>query len=148
MAANVPDPVAPSASIPKRGRVRRVFNVLAWALLGVLLLLISIWAAAALYIDVAIHWLRIPFAVLYLIALTLIWIFSKRRIFAVLSTVIAFSLVLSWWLLIPPSNERDWQPDVAVLPYSTTDGSQLTIHNIRNCDYRTETDYDAIHYDK
>src|SRR6185436_12920397 len=27
-------------------------------------------------------------------------------------------------------------------------GNQVTIHNIRNCDYRTETDFDVRHYDK
>ena len=31
----------------------------------------------------------------------------------------------------PPSNDRDWQPDVAVLP-SATDGDRVTLHNIRN----------------
>ena len=47
-----------------------------------------------------------------------------------------------------PSNERDWQPDVAVLPYADIAGNQVTIHNIRNCDYRTETDFAVRHYDK
>ena len=30
-----------------------------------------------------------------------------------------------------------------MLPYATTQGSLVTIHNIRNFNYRTETDYDA-----
>jgi uncharacterized protein YceK len=47
-----------------------------------------------------------------------------------------------------PSNDRDWQPDVAVLAYADIDGSKVTIHNIRDCDYRTETDFDVRHYDK
>ena len=47
-----------------------------------------------------------------------------------------------------PSNNRDWQPDVAVLPYADITGNQVTIHNIRNCDYRTETDFDVHHYDR
>ena len=59
-----------------------------------------------------------------------------------------FAVVLIWWLFIPPGNNKDWQPDVVVLPYATFNGSNVTIHNIRNCDYRTETDFDARHYDK
>jgi len=47
-----------------------------------------------------------------------------------------------------PSNDRNWQPDVAVLPYGTVEGDKITIHNIRNCDYRTETDYTVRYYDK
>ena len=59
-----------------------------------------------------------------------------------------FAVVIMWWLTIPPSNARDWQPDVAVLPYATFNGNEVTIHNIRNSDYRTETDYTVRHYDK
>ena len=59
-----------------------------------------------------------------------------------------FAIVLIGWLALPPSNDRNWQPDVAVLPYSTVQGDAITVHNIRNCDYRTETDYTVRYYDK
>jgi hypothetical protein len=52
------------------------------------------------------------------------------------------------WSGVQPSNDRDWQPDVAVLPYATFDGDLVTIHNVRNVDYRTETDYTPRYYDK
>ena len=32
--------------------------------------------------------------------------------------------------------------------YADITGNQIIIHNIRNCDYRTETDYDVHYYDK
>jgi hypothetical protein len=60
----------------------------------------------------------------------------------------SFLLVLGWWLWLPPSNHRDWQPDLALLPYAEIKGNQVTIHNIRNCEYRTETDFDVRYYDK
>ena len=47
-----------------------------------------------------------------------------------------------------PSNNRNWQPDVALLPWAEIQGNRVTIHNIRNCDYRSETDYTVHHYDK
>ena len=54
-----------------------------------------------------------------------------------------------WWGIgITPSNDRDWQTDVAVLPYAEIDGDMITVHNIRNFDYRTETDYTPAYYDK
>ena len=65
-----------------------------------------------------------------------------------MSFIVIFTIVLISWLNIPPSNDRDWQPDVAILPYATFNGNTVTIHNIRNCDYRTETDYTVRHYDK
>lgn len=53
-----------------------------------------------------------------------------------------------WWFAIPPSNTRNWQPDVQVLPWAEVNGNLVTVHNIRNCDYRTETDYTVHHYDR
>ncbi len=47
-----------------------------------------------------------------------------------------------------PSNDRQWTPDQAVLPFIEFHGNQITVRNIRNCDYRTADDYDVHHYDK
>jgi hypothetical protein len=67
---------------------------------------------------------------------------------ALLVFLVLFASLVGWWLLIPPSNDRDWQTDVAVLPYAEVDGNQVTVHNIRNFDYRTETDFDVRYYNK
>ncbi len=61
---------------------------------------------------------------------------------------VAVVLVLLVWRSATPSNSRDWQPEVAVLPHATIDGDRVTIHNIRNFDYRTETDFTAAYYDR
>src|SRR5207247_8904421 len=36
-------------------------------------------------------------------------------------------------------DDRDWQPDVARLAWADVAGERITLHNIRNFDYRTET---------
>jgi Domain of unknown function (DUF4105) len=51
---------------------------------------------------------------------------------------VPFAAVLAWWLTLAPSNDRDWQPDVARLPTATIDGSLLTVHNVRDFSYRGE----------
>jgi uncharacterized protein DUF4105 len=60
-------------------------------------------------------------------------------------------LVLGWWLLIPPSNERAWLPDVARTPTALQEGSVITLASVRDFDYRSETGYDerwqTRHYD-
>lgn len=53
-----------------------------------------------------------------------------------------------WWRGIEPSNERDWLADVAELPHATIEGDMITVHNIRNFAYRSETDYTPAWYDK
>jgi hypothetical protein len=63
-------------------------------------------------------------------------------------TLCVFGVILSWWLSLSPSNERDWQPDVRILPWAEIGTDHVTIHNIRDCLYLTETDYTVRHYSK
>ena len=60
----------------------------------------------------------------------------------------AFLLLVAWWSTIPPTQDRDWAPEYATLPYATINGDLVTIHNIRNFDYRTETDFTPRYYTK
>jgi len=136
------------APLPLLKWLRCGFRVLGFSVLGTLLLLVTLWATAALYFDVRILWLRVPVAALYVLGLLAVWVLVKRRWLAAGLTAGGFALVLAWWFMLQPSNERDWQPDVAVLPYADIKGDQVTLHRIRNCDYRTETDFDVRHYDK
>ena len=60
---------------------------------------------------------------------------------------VLFGAVLVWWLRIAPSNDRDWAPEYARLPSATRDADRITIRNIRNFAYRSETDYAPAYYD-
>lgn len=59
-----------------------------------------------------------------------------------------FALVLAFWFELAPSNDRDWQADVAVLPFAEVQGEQVVIRNIRDFDYRSESDFDIRYYDR
>jgi hypothetical protein len=127
-----------------RGLLRGLGTVVGWSALA----LVTVWAAAALYFDVRIPWLRTPLAVVYLVAVLAVWILVKGRWLKMGLTGSGFALVLAWWFSLEPSNNRDWQPDLAVLPYADIHRNRITLHNIRNCDYRTEADFDVRYYDK
>jgi hypothetical protein len=114
-----------------------------WGVLG----LMTLWAVAALGIDVRIGWLRLPLGAFYALGILAVWIFVRNP-WKIIFTLGGFATVLAWWLSLQPSNVGDWQPDVAVLPYADIHGTQVTIHSIRNCDYRTETNYTVRHYDQ
>jgi len=60
---------------------------------------------------------------------------------------VAFVAVLLWWNSIHPSNDRVWQPDVARLPSVEIQGEQLIVKNLRNFEYRSETDF-TPHYEQ
>lgn len=121
-------------------------------LVGLLTMAIGIWGVLALvfsgpHSDAVRYSLAIAVAIAAL--LTLIALFLRRwRWRAITAYLVLFTALLAWYFSIEPSNERDWQTDVAVLPYSTIEGDIVTVHNIRNFDYHSETDYTPAHYDK
>ena len=79
----------------------------------------------------------------------LIGLFVRRwRWRAMASFALVGAALMIFWSSLEPTNERDWQPDVAVLPYATISGDEVTVHNIRNFSYRSETDYTVAYYDK
>lgn len=112
------------------------------------LLLLAAWASVAILysnLPTALRpWAAGIFACGSLLAL--VGRFSSLR--TRLGFLAAFCAVLVYWLLMPPSNNRDWQPDLATLASADIAGDKVTVHNIRNCDYRTETDFTCSYYDK
>ena len=87
------------------------------------------------------------FGIAGIATLTGIWIRPWRRLFLV-GYAVLFAVVLGWWLNISPSNDREWAPEVAKLPYAITNGDRVTVYNIRNFSYRSETDFTPAYYDK
>ncbi len=119
--------------------VRGILRVLAVPPLAVL----ALFSAAALWFDgPASRPLAAGLAGAF--ALACAWVAIRLRPFWVASVgVLALcAAVLLWWLQIPPSNDRNWQPDVARLPHVIVDGDQVTIENVRNFDYSSETDFE------
>lgn len=53
----------------------------------------------------------------------------------------AFAFLLVWWHRLPASNNRVWADDVAQMTNGTIDGTRVTLHNVRNFDWRSDTDY-------
>jgi len=138
----------PTTESPPRKRCCTALSVLAWVPLSVILLLLTVWAAAALYFDVRVAWLRTPLAGAYLLTALIVCIRARGWWRKAGLPLGGFVLVLAWWLTLQPSNQRDWLPDAAVLAHAEIEGNKVVVHNIRNCNYRTETDFELRHYDK
>jgi len=125
-------------------RVKSTITTLGRGLLLLVVVLLASWATAALYFDLPLASWRAPAAVVFGIFILLVLTISRARRLGLAIALISFACVLIWWLSVQPSNDRDWQPDVARTAWAEINGSQVTIHNFRNCDYRTETDYTPV----
>src|SRR5262249_31340480 len=122
--------------------VRRLRQITVRSLIGCILLGMIIWGALAIYYsNLSSVSLRTILSWAFALRSIAVLLFLRPRRRAVFVFLTVFAGVLLWWMSIPPSNERDWQPDVATLPSAKFAGDLVTLHNIRNNDYRTETDY-------
>jgi hypothetical protein len=103
----------------------------------ILILLTSLWAVMALAVD----W-HVFGAVAYAVVIgAALYCFRRRPGRQLLAGLVCFAAVLAWWLSLKPSDDRQWQPDQSRTAWAEIQGSQITIHNLRHCDYKTELDY-------
>jgi len=61
--------------------------------------------------------------------------------------IVLFLCVVAWWISISPSHDREWRPEVAVMPRAFIDGDRVRITGVRNFDYRSRDDFD-VHYEE
>jgi hypothetical protein len=100
------------------------------------------WAALALWIDGPSNpWLAAILSIAFSAGCLLLLVLFRPFSRAVLLVVGGLLVVVVWWSQIAPRNDRDWTPDVARLPRATIVGNRITIENVRNFEYRSETDY-------
>ena len=68
-------------------------------------------------------------------------------IVAAVAVVPVLILALVWWRTLRPSNDRDWSPEYARTAWAEVNGDEVVIHNFRNCDYRSVTDF-TVHWER
>lgn len=74
-----------------------------------------------------------------LILVIALW--QGRTAAGVLAFALAFGALLIWWQGIAPSNDHIWADDVAQISAGAVEGNRVTLRNVRNFDWRSNTDY-------
>lgn len=116
-------------------------------LFSLFVILSSLWLCLALWIQEPVSWLfsRVLIGIWLAFALSILGIYISHHFFSrrkdILIYVVAFALSLIWYFSLPALQNRQWAPDVErVLSYEKQ-GNLVTLHNIRNFDWRSETDF-------
>lgn len=132
-------------STPQRTKVLpRALRILALSLAWLVLAIWLSWSAGALWFDLPQSWPSGVLACAYLLAgIAAIALLRRRR--RILTVAGMCAAVNAGWLLQSPANDRDWQPNVAVTAHAEIVGDTVTIHDIRDTEYRSEGDY-TPHY--
>ncbi len=124
------------------GRVAAAITAVVVLLLAVALL--SAWSALALWFRFpGPEWARAAAAVLFVIlgAATAVLLFTRRRWPALAVFALGFGALFVWWSTIKPPTYGDWAPDVARQTTGTIDGEMLTLSDVREFEWRSDSDF-------
>ncbi len=103
---------------------------------------LALWGAAAIWIDgPSSRPVAGLLAAAFLAAVALPFIQVRSFPQACLWAFASCVGIGCWWSSIPPSNDRDWQPDVARTPTAERQGRLVTVRDVRAFDYRSEVDF-------
>ena len=119
-----------------RGLVAGTLRVI----LYIVIVAVTAWSVAAIWIDGPKNRpLAAALCVVVAAGALLLLILVRPWWWASAAAAVPFVVVVAWWLSIPPSNTRDWQPDVARLPSAAIEGNRVTIRNVRHFAYPSPT---------
>ena len=113
-------------------------------LLSLLLLIAAAWGGLALYyqLPLSMPWLvagLLLWAGLSVFALVHLW--RGRRLHGVLIYLALHATLLLWWNSLTPTNQQQWQDDVAQMTSGRVEGDQVTLFNVRNFAWHSDTEY-------
>ena len=127
------------------GRGRRAAGALLRVLICALVIApLSAWSALALWFRLpAPEVLRAAAAIVFAILglATIVALFFRRSRIALVIFAAAFGGLLVWWSTIKPPLDGDWAPDVARQTTGVVEGDILTLSDVRDFDWRTDSDF-------
>lgn len=113
-------------------------------LITLIVVLAALWCACAL-------WYQLPggrvirilsMALWMLIATASVLTLLRGQFFAgLLIITAAAAAMLFWWQSMRPSNIGTWADDVAQMTTGSVEGSRLSLRNVRNFDWRSDSNY-------
>jgi hypothetical protein len=111
------------------------------------LALLITWATLAIYYsNLPWAWLRLAMAIAFAaFAIWVMWLWRPRR---PLAFIVLFLGVVAWWITIAPSHDRNWRPEVAVMPRAFIEGDRVRLTGVRNFEYRSRNDFTVRHEER
>ncbi|RDB42423.1 DUF4105 domain-containing protein [Halomonas sp. DQ26W] len=130
-----------------------------WIALFTLLTLGMLWGFAALWFRLALPspWRQFTLGLWGLLTLGLVVlglevsVTAGRDWSAPIGQMLLLVVLMTWWFRLRPSHDRPWADDVVHMATGEVEGNRLTLHHVRNFDWRTRDEakvcWERRHYD-
>ena len=120
---------------------RRPFRWLFIAIGFIGRLLLITWATLAIYYsNLPWSWSRLALAVAFAaFSVWALWLTCRARMGLVFAGL--FAAVVVWEFSIPPSHDRNWRREVAVMPRAVVDGDHVRLVGVRDFHYRSQDEF-------
>lgn len=124
--------------------------------LTLFIVLSSSWLALAVWVQQPINqvctYILLGFIIMNVIAtLYFVWREHQKLFKHITSILYMFAVGVIWFFNLSPSNDKNWNKEVAHNVDFQQNGDLITVYNVRNFDWKTEQDYDEYwetrHYD-
>lgn len=116
-------------------------------LLGMVCLLVTLWGGFALWFQLPLGTTvrSVVMACWCVVGLLAVWASCtpRARWRGLLMFAVLFCMILGWWTTIQPLQNREWADDVAVPLSARVEENMLVVENVRDFQWRTQTDYDV-----
>lgn len=126
----------------RAGRV--ILAIVGFAVAILILALLGLWTTLALWFRLpgpdAVRAIGAGLAVLAAVA-AIVALFTRLRWRALVAYAVLFAAVLVWWSTIRPPTDRVFTPDVARQTTGTVEGNILTLHDLRDFEWRSDNDF-------
>ena len=127
--------------------------MIARILLRMAIVVTAAWAGLALWVQrplASVGTLSLIFLTALLAIAALVCVRPRPRTALALYAIGTLSICVWWWTIVP-TNNRDWAPDVAQQTQGAVAGDRVTLTNVRNFDWKSDTDFtqrwETRHYD-
>ncbi|MFH4157609.1 Lnb N-terminal periplasmic domain-containing protein [Acinetobacter bereziniae] len=135
-------------SLKTKPMLHRLGMGLLHSLFCLFVVMTSIWFCLAIWIQQPLGQIFSYFIIILwaIFALSILGIYFTKNLFTrkidSLIYLVAFLLSLVWYFNIPAKQDREWSPEVSRIFSYEKQGQLVTIHNVRNFDWRTTDQYD------
>jgi len=117
-------------------------QIIAQVAAAILILLCWIWGGLALFVaGPEPAWLKYLLLTIFVIALPLGLYLDLAFWQKLLSLMLVFAILMTWWVPMKATNDKNWAPELARIPCGEIEDNVLVLRNVRNFKYTSRTEF-------